>query len=315
MSNKAILLLNLLGCYTAGAQKRYINLFNFLTRNHNDYFLIVNRNLFETLEEHNILDTKENVIIVDIPFFKNKRSDLKNHKKDIQDNKSKSRIRFVLGPYKTFFKMLYCWIVFFFQFRRIYKEKNIKSIYTVFTGGIWAWPLKYLYNFKLIHSYNDSTFRNVSKKFLKFFDSEYWVLTHCDSIDFLSKGLVKGIERVIGDLDVDKISITPNSFIDYNNYYSVYPKENNIVFIGRLHKTKNPKLFLQSIQYLYKNYKNTHLLNFYIFGEGPESRYIYDFINNNENKNIYFLGVTMKPWEYLQKSKTMGRWIRHRRNK
>jgi len=205
--------------------------------------------------------------------------------------------------HKYFLILMIKWFSFAFQLRRIIRQNKISTIYSVWFGGIWAWPLKRLYNFRLIHSYNDSGLSSLNKSYLYFFDSEYWVLAHCDKIDFLSKGIVGRIEKVIGQVNPTRISITPNSFINYDNYYPEYPKNDSVVFMSSLISGKNPILFLQSIKLLFERKQDSKKIQFYILGEGHLEADITDFIHKNDFHNVHFEGVVFDPWKYLRKSK------------
>jgi len=126
---------------------------------------------------------------------------------------------------------------------------------------------------------------------------------YCDKIDFLSKGIVADLKKVMGAIPVDKISITPNSFIDYHNYYPQYPKDNAVVFMSRLTAIKNPMLFLEAISLLSKRNRSFSTIEFYILGDGPLVKEIVDFIRANDLPNVHFEGMIYEPWKYLQKSK------------
>jgi glycosyltransferase involved in cell wall biosynthesis len=193
---------------------------------------------------------------------------------------------------------------FVFEFRKILKELQSKIVYAVWTGGIFAWPLRRLFKFKLIYSYNDSTVEIIDKSLFQLFDySEYWVLKNADKIDFLSPNIVELYNKKIGHIEDKRITITPNSFINYDNYYPDANKENNVIFLSRLWPKKNPILFLQSIKLFNEKYKDITYINYYIIGEGGLEENIKEYILKNKLPNTYFIGRTLEPWEYLRKSK------------
>jgi glycosyltransferase involved in cell wall biosynthesis len=306
-NNKAILLINLMGNFDGGAQKRYSALYNKLVeQGEGEYYLIINDILFENLYKNSILRTKKNVLILKFPSIvktaKAKASGSGESTITVSQKK-KNPIKGLLGSFKTFIKMVYLWIIFSFQLRKLILKNKIGLVYSVYTGGMWAWPLKNIFNFYLIHSFNNSAFNTVHKKTLKFFDSEYWVLKHADKIDFLSTGLIKETEKIIGTIDKKRIVVTPNSFITYDNYFARLPKDNTVVFLARMNSTKNPLLFLESLLVLSKRFPEFSGIDFYLIGDGTERNNIKNFIKKHRFKNVHFLGSISKPWEYLQKSK------------
>ena len=303
--NKAILMINLMGNFDGGAQKRYSALYNRLIEQNEDYFLLINDKLYENLYENNILKTNKNILLLKFPaIIKTARAKAASDDNNlVKLKKKKNAVKSLLGSLKTFFKMFFLWVIFSFQFRNYVRKYAINTIYSVYTGGIWAWPLKNIFNFYLIHSFMNSAFNTVHKNVLKFFDSEYWVLKHCDKIDFLSKGLIKETERIIGHINKKRILVTPNSFITYKNYYASFPKDNAIVFLARMNSTKNPILFLESLLVLSNRFPDFSTMKFYLIGDGTEKSNIKKFIQENNFKNVHFMGSISTPWEYLQKSK------------
>ncbi len=300
----AILIINLRGII-GGAEKRYINLYNYIAQKRDDYCLIINDTLYRNYKINKILTTDKNVFILrlntkkSLNFYKNKVTG----RFITQKKGKKSKIRLLLGGHKYFLSLMIKWFSFLFQLIRIIRQNKISIVYAVCFGGIWVWPLKRLYNFKLIYSYNDTGTSQLNKKYLHFFDSEYWVLKHCDKIDFLSKGIVGRLEKIIGQINPTRISITPNSFINYDNYYPEYPKNNSVVFMCRLVSIKNPILFLQAIKLLRVRKQDSQKIQFYILGEGPLESEIIDFIQKNNLRNVHSEGIIYEPWKYLRKSK------------
>jgi glycosyltransferase involved in cell wall biosynthesis len=220
------------------------------------------------------------------------------------NNKKISGVRLYLGRKKMFLKSIIIWITFIFEFRRILKELNSKIVYAIWTGGMFASPLKDLFKFKLIYSYNDSTVEITSKNINEIFNySDYWVLKNADKIDFLSPAIVESFRKKISEIGSERITITPNSFINYELYFSDEHKDNDVVFLSRLWPNKNPLLFLQSIKVFNNKYPNSEKINFYIIGEGILEKNINKFISNNKLFNTYFIGKTLEPWKYLRKSK------------
>jgi len=228
-----------------------------------------------------------------------------NERKHIRNNQTSNhtcKVRKFLGQTKYLIKQFWLWLFFANQFIKIVKKKNIKLVYSVWFGGIWAWPLKRILGFKLIHSYNDSSLSSISKSLFRVLSSEYWVVKYCDRIDCLSAGIVPMLEKQIGRVDKSRISVTPNSFVNYENYYPDNSKENSVVFMSRLVRIKNPILFLKAIEIANLKYNMTNI-NYFILGDGALKTILNDYILSNRLKNVYCKGVISMPWEYLQKSK------------
>src|SRR4030095_14925333 len=304
--NKIILMIGITGNYIGGAQKRFLSLFNHITGQRKDYYLVVNKKMYLSLKNNNVLKSYENVRV--LTLYREKKLDKFNVTGDtfegaVEENKKISRIRLFLGQRKTFLKSILTWITFVFEFRKIIKELNCDVVYTIWTGGIFAWPLKKFYNFKVIHSYNDSLIQDISREYWKSLDSEYYVLKYCDVVDFLSHQIVNSLEKEMGKINPERISISPNSFIDYERFVPKYPKENSVVFLSRLKEIKNPMLFLNAIKILSERNKDFSDIKFYVYGEGPLESDIISFINNNKLNNVFFGGLVFETWKYLCSSK------------
>lgn len=307
--NKIILLISITGNYIGGAEKRYLSLFNYICAKRKDYYLVINKNLYLTLLKNNVLRSYENVRI--ITLFGEKRlnensilqnSKIESSKKNTQNKLSKLRLFF--GRKKIFLKSIVTWITFAIEFRRIIRELKCKIVYSFWTGGQFAWPLRNIFKFSLIYSYNDSTVEVTSKCLHEIFNySDYWILKKADKIDFLSPAIVELYERKLGKLEGNRVTISPNSFIDYEKYFSDPLKENNVIFLSRLWPNKNPILFLQSIKAFNEKNQDKSVINFYIIGEGGLEENIKEYILDNKLSNAYFIGRTLEPWKYLRKSK------------
>ena len=66
---KAICVINTSGNY-GGAEKRIVSLFEFVRKERDDIILIINRSLFELMQEKGILSPGARISIIDIPFDK-----------------------------------------------------------------------------------------------------------------------------------------------------------------------------------------------------------------------------------------------------
>lgn len=301
-NNKAILLMNSTSSI-GGAQKRYLNLFNYIISVRDDYYLIINKLIYDEFRENNLLTSDKNVRIIDLRFDKNiKKKIIKNNNNDENNTfgrkkkfKKLRRIIWLLRKFKT-------WLSFAIRFRYIQKNDNIKIVYSVWMGGIWVWPLKYFFNFKLIHSYNDSSLSSLSRNVFNIFSSEIYVLKHCDKIDFLSAEIITRLEEKIGKINRSRINVSPNSFVLYDNYFPEYPKENSVIFMSRLTDIKNPLLFVESIKIYNEKYRRDDV-HFYILGVGLLENEIKDYIAQYKLSDAHFNGAVYEPWQYLRTSR------------
>jgi len=307
--NKIILLISSTGTYTGGAEKRYLYLFNYISKQRKDYYLVINRKLYNNLRKNNVLDSYENVRIMTL-FGEGKQEDETGlncegqDKTTGRDKKKISKLRSYIGRRKMFIKSVTVWLSFFFEFRKILKKLKSKIVYTAWTGGIFAWPLKYVSKFKLIYSYSDSTVEITSRKLYEMFSySDHWIIKHADKIDFLSPAIVDLFKRDIGYINNNRFTVSPNSFIDYSLYFSESQKENTVVYLSRLYSLKNPILFLQSIKVFNKINQDCNNIKFYLIGEGELEEDVREFIESNKMQNTYFIGESLEPWRYLRKSK------------
>jgi glycosyltransferase involved in cell wall biosynthesis len=307
--NKIILLISTTGSYIGGAEKRYLYLFNYISKQRKDYYLVINRKLYANIKKNNVLDSYENVRILtlfgeSIQEVENSSNISEQEKLIRTGRKNISKLRSYIGRRKMFIKSIVIWLSFVFEFRKILKELRSKIVYTAWTGGMLAWPLKYFFKFKLVYSYSDSTVEITSRKLYEIFGySDHWILKHADKIDFLSPAIVDLFKRNIGYIKDSRFTISPNSFIDYKLYFSDRQKENNVVFLSRLYSNKNPILFLQSAKVFSEKYPDYHKIKFYIIGEGELEETSKEFIHDNNLINTYFIGKTLVPWNYLRKSR------------
>jgi glycosyltransferase involved in cell wall biosynthesis len=177
---------------------------------------------------------------------------------------------------------------------------KISYLYGIWEGGILAWPSKYILGFRFVYSYMDSGFSNIENKNL--LNHEKLPLLFADKIDFLSKNLETYVLKNLNH-KVKSSSVTPCSFIDYTNYYPVYPKENIVVFSARLTPIKNPILFLESIEIVNSYTKETFGIQYYILGEGELSGVLKEIMKKKGLSNVKMEGFVKNTYEYLQKSK------------
>lgn len=304
--NKAIILINLKG-YLGGAQKRYLNLFNEISKRKNDYHLIINKNLFITAKEAKLVGNNEKIIIIENDKrFKVRKS---NPKKLIGEAKLKEYSVKTTRSGISSIKKIKRGIIFLHIFLNTYVllfktlfTYRFKYVYAIWLGGTFIWPLKYLFGFKLIYSYMDSGFSSLKNGFSNMLNNELKSLKHADLIDFLSSDLLTGVRRRVR-FPIENYSISKCSFINYEKHFPIYPKHNNVVFLGRMTQIKNPILFLKSILKYNEIRSPDANVVFYLIGNGELKDEIEFFIDSNSIKNIQLVGETFEPWIYLRTSK------------
>jgi glycosyltransferase involved in cell wall biosynthesis len=279
-----MVILNYSSNFVGGAPKRYFCLFSYFNEFYDNTYLIINEQLYKSLSKLNINIPNENVILIreskDFPF----------------------RLR--MGRIKPFITGLIKWIKFSVVFLRTYRQKKIKYVFGVYTGGIYASLWKKILKFYFIYSYNDSSLSSLDANFLRLFDSELNPLKKADKIDFLSAGLVSLIENRIGPIKKDKISISPNSFIYNSLYFSPnFEKTIDVVFASRLTHYKNPIIFIEAITLLKRKLKDFDRSKFVLLGDGPLLDECRSLKLKNGLNNLYIPGAVHNVYEYMNCSK------------
>lgn len=304
-TNKAILIIDLSG-EIGGAQKRNIALCKYLLNNRDDVYVLINDLLFETYKEHGLISDHKNIRVLKLSGRSKKGISKKQSSPSNEQNASK-RIypKYLLwfAQNKQFLKIAIKWVRFCFEFIRIVISDKIRTVYSVWTGGMWAWPLKGILGIRLIYGYNDADLTWLSKKYFKIFDSEYWVLKYCDKIDFLSEDIKNKFDSNIFHIDPERGSVSPCSFVNYDNYYPEYPKENNVVFLGRFIPQRNILLILSAIKIYQGSVSYDQTLKFYFIGDGREMDKAVNYIREFGIKNTYLVGKSFYPWEYIRRSR------------
>jgi len=298
MKNKALLLIDL-QAGIGGAQKRYINLAGYLQKT-TDFKVIINSHLFYYYLKLGFLSSENNIILLHLPW----QRPLTPGKGDYLSQKVKIKgnlIPDILLPFKRLVKNIILWTLFISKLNRIIKTYNIQLIYSLYTGGIWGWPLFKIKKIRHIYSYMDSTYYFLFHHRNNFFMSEHYVLKNADLIDCLSPQIAYDLKNKF-NVKTSK-SISPNSFIIYDNYKPEYPKNNWVVFMARLSPKKNAELFLYSIKYFNENYKSNKSVKFFIIGHGNQYHMLRDFATMNGIENVIFTGEIEKPYNILSKSK------------
>lgn len=298
---KYLIVVNLRGSL-GGAEIRYLNLFGEISIRKNDYYLIINRKLFDIAVEVGYLNKSNNkVIILEIdkhPPFKPTKKQTQSIKK-IRSWYSLKKIRKTRNSLLSIKKLL----LYTYKLHQVFKNNKPEYVYAVWIGGMITWPLKYFYKFKFVYSYMDSGFSSLGSFLNQPLKSERMPLKHADTVDFLSADLYRGIHTRMKLNKKTKISLTPCSFKNYENIQSAEKKINTITFCSRMTEIKNPLLLLESIVLFNKTCENWKDITFQFLGNGDCFNKMKDFKQLLNLSNVELLGHVNKPIEYLSKSK------------
>lgn len=299
---KAICVINTSGNY-GGAEKRFVSLFNHIDQMRSDFRLIINGSLYNTMIEKGVITTQNRVVIISIPFDKNSYSNNRRKKDSTIRNSGKSTRNF-LGRNKYLLKTVLQWISFSKQLISVLRRDQITTVYTIWQGGIWGRVWYKWLGIKTIYGANSNLVWHLEKKLHARFDSQYRILRDATHVDFLSSGLVDELQGLMPAKDFPTVhSVSPCSFINYQEYYPLYPKEDSVIFMGRLVALKNPILFLEAVKIFNEIYEQHRKIKFKVLGTGTFEVKMKEFIQQNNLTNIYMEGKVYRPEEYLRKSK------------
>lgn len=292
-----------------GAQNRFLNLYNEICKRKNDYYLLINRSLYETYSNNDFFINKEKIIVLNVGKAK---SDTAQSVNTILNNKTAPKpkkkegifreIRRFFGKIKHKLVLIKDWMKFLIQLNKALRKNEITYVYAVWQGGMWSWMLLKLKGIKMAYGYMDASYASISKKLSKCLEQEFFALKNANIIDCLSPKIANDLKTKIGFKKAQLVSVTPNSFINYSKFQSAENKDNLIVFLSRLIPQKNPILFLESIvtiekQLLENNYKVQ------IIGKGPMSDEISAFIKENNLRCVELINETFFPQEIISRSK------------
>ena len=302
-----MVLINLAGIYKGGAQRRYLALFNYLQHNnHNEFNLLLNDSLYDACFRDGILTKKNNVMRVPINYGKKANSsndsNILTSKLNTQiSSKPFFLIHQFLGQISSFIKHFYGWIGYAYHLFKIIRVNNIKVIYGIFTGGVWSWPIAKILGIDMIYSYNDASASMVENNFLKLFNTEYYALKYSNKIDFLSEGIIYKLGEKKIKVKEDRIFISPNSFILYENFLPSDNKKNKLVFSARLTHYKNPHLVLEAVSILKK--RNFQNFDVHFLGEGILLQNLIAQKTLQNLDNVFFEGSVIDTALFLRESK------------
>lgn len=297
MYNYAIILLTS-GVF-GGAEKRFVQLFEYLSRKHpGRYYFILTWDLYYLILK--IFPEYSTQYLMPIGA---KTREKKN--KIVVTSKSKTYVMSDPGHIKRiykYFKTYKSQRKYYEVIEKIRREKNIGSFLGIYNGII---PLYfYLMNKKrelgIIFCEMDSWFREILPKKKKYwyrkFSSFNYALENSDYVDFLSPFILKGVQDIGIKIKEESASITPCSFTDYTKCRIGDKSIFRVAFVGRLEKDKNPVLFLEAAIILSKKYPE---IIFHIMGEGRLSLEIKNKVHSSGLVNIKFHGFHPQPTDIL----------------
>ncbi|MGD1822476.1 MAG: glycosyltransferase [Pleomorphochaeta sp.] len=302
---KAIILFSLYGDYRGGAEKRYLSLFNYLQEHQSDYVLILNKTLYQSCINDNILSSSKNVLCINSLLEKSIDLSYKKQKTKIIDHEStKKKGNKIINVLKRLKYYLKVWVDVLYvsvQIHKLITRNHITHFYTIFQSGMYLTPYFKLFRKKYIYSENDCSLSFIDNNELSRWKSEYKSLKNALYIDCLSPQIKKDLLNLPFINDVNKLLVTPNSFINYNNFSPVSEKENIITFCSRIEKLKNPELLIDSIALIKSQLRDYKI---YIIGDGNMFGHIQECIKKKSLSNIVYLtGGLATPYKYISKSK------------
>jgi glycosyltransferase involved in cell wall biosynthesis len=299
-----VLLLISLSNNLGGAQIRYVSLFEELEKRGDSYVFVINQLLCSLYRKAGYLKDLANVYIVE----DDRVSEVLTQKAPIENKTSKTVntprkllwSRQIIRFSRTF--ITFCKL----EFRLLFLFRQLKPdyVYAIWMGGMLAWPLKYVFKFRFVYAYMDSGFSSIYSKWSMPLKNEHLPLLHADKIDFLSQSLANEVQDRV-DVRLDQISVSPNSFKIYDQFFPDSIKENSVVFCSRLEPIKNPLLYLKAVLLYNQNHVigESEKVKFYLLGDGPDFEKAETFKREHNLWNVEMPGFVPYPQEYFKKSK------------
>lgn len=201
------------------------------------------------------------------------------------------------------------------------KKQNLKNY--IYQYGVYRllkkWLIKNHQNYDTIISCRYTLSSMLST--MKIINKKTWAWEH---VNYRMGGLfwytimrpyyknLKGIIYINKESEKHYKRINPHSILIHNiigepfesvPFISLEKKENIVLFVGRLHPEKN----IRQIVEMYSSLSNTNLWKLVIIGDGPEKKYLDEFIHKNSVNNIVLIGNKNKEevCEYMKKSKIL----------
>jgi len=201
------------------------------------------------------------------------------------------------------------------------KKQNLKNY--IYQYGVYRllkkWLIKNHQNYDTIISCRYTLSSMLST--MKIINKKTWAWEH---VNYRMGGLfwytimrpyyknLKGIIYINKESEKHYKRINPHSILIHNiigepfesvPFIPLEKKENIVLFVGRLHPEKN----IRQIVEMYSSLSNTNLWKLVIIGDGPEKKYLDEFIHKNSVNNIVLIGNKNKEevCEYMKKSKIL----------
>ena len=229
-----------------GAEKRFGRAFINISRKDTSIFLIINQTLYESLIKHGIpLDKSKNIFLIKGTHYAN----------------------------ISFVQLILSGLSLYPVVSKIIRDNNIKLVHSM--GYLFLTNFLVFLRTKNVYkgiSIFDSRFeRTISNIFLKYLFKA--IIKRADFIDFLSHDIRDKFSKEYGGIYTGKYYVSPCSFIDYSlcNPNGV-TKKNNIIFMARLIKDKNPFLLLDAVPVILDQLaQKNNDTKIYLVGAGPLS--------------------------------------------
>jgi glycosyltransferase involved in cell wall biosynthesis len=286
--------------FLGGAQIRYLSIFREISNQNNDYFLVINNKFYRIAKEKNLLPVNED----HIKIFDLKQTQILNNqdKRNSQKKITKRTKAIFVRRLANIFLDFLRYLRYVELLQSVFRANPPSYVYSVWAGGMFSWPLKYMYRFKFVYSYMDSGFSSLNHFLSGPLKSERLALKHADIIDFLSEDLFKKVEKRVKLNRKTKISVSPCTFKDFSRFIPAKTKENMVVFCSRLTPIKNPLLFLESISHFNKLAKENISTLFVLLGDGSLMQAVIDFKQKGCLNNLLIAGEVSNPEEFLSRS-------------
>lgn len=269
-----------------GAEKRYYNLINALSKKEKVY-LLANSSIIDLFESWGGFNSNVIINILEKDINPPNIIDDKLHIPSQQhqtENRIKNLIKILIPKETRSFlnTFIYLTKLNLIVFNWV-KGNQITHINTLQASGILAVFAK-IAGVKIIFSYMDYMVENgYPFKWIENLGLKT-VVKISDKLDFLSNMIPERIENKGLKLDKKKVFVAPISFTDYSKFRIKIPKRKKIIFSGRFEKIKNPLLALETAKILNER-KVEFELN--MIGYGKLESVIHKFITENElKKNV-----------------------------
>jgi len=265
-----------------GAEKRYLNIYqNFRKTNDLSYriVLIINKRLFQAYKNANLLCNLDECIIIDEPILFNY----------INHNNVK-----LLEKINTLISRIYQ-LVNIYSYR---KEIESFDVLQFVLDSVRFIPIVRNMNLKALHiiSLVHSTYDPLNNK--SFTNS----LPFIDIIDCLSPNVAIVTKDILKKTEVF-VTSSPNSFTNCTYFQQGSIKADRVVFVSRMEKIKNPKMFLEIASLFHSNFPYCKI-PFSIAGTGSLEDEIRERVYEMKRNgvNIEYLGFLPDPTSLLRES-------------